>query len=83
MAIKDMHVGGVAHLIRNVLKVMELLEKRYSMLSVSKLLLVITNMTSLEENTVLLNGKNDFGTDRNMITWSIMYTNLRILGNRL
>ena len=82
MAIKNMHVGGVAHFIGYVLEVMKLLEKRDSMLSDAKLFLVVTNMSSLGEDTMLLDWKNDFGTYRDMITRAIMYTNLRILGNR-
>ena len=83
MAIENMHVGGVAHLIRNMLNVMELLEKRDSVLSDAKLLLVVANMSSLGEDTMLFDGKNDFGTNGDTIAWSIMYTNLGILGNGL
>ena len=81
MAIQDMHVGSVAHLIRNVLKVVEIFKKGNSVFSIAELLLIVIDMSSLREDTMLLDRKNDFGTNRNMITRTIMNTNLGILGN--
>ena len=82
MAIQDMHVGSVAHLIRNVLKVMKIFKEGNSIFSVAELFLIVINMSSLREDTMLLDWKNDFGSNRDMITRTIMYTNLGILGNR-
>ena len=83
MATQDMHVGSVAHLIRNVLKVVKIFEKWISVFSIAELLLIVSNMSSLREDTMLLDRKNNFGTYRNMIAWSIMNTDLGILSNGL
>ena len=53
MAIQDMHVRSVAHLIRNVLKVVKIFEKWNSVFSIAELLLIVIDMSSLREDTML------------------------------
>ena len=83
MAIQDMHVGSVAHLIRNVLKVVKIFEKWNSVFSIAELLLIVINMSSLREDTMLLDWKNDFGSNRDMIarTITVSYTHLTLPTN--